>query len=100
MSAEVIHIAGYPVKVGPRCRQLCGWCGERLHDFDLRDIAVAPGEDGSPGEGLKPWEIGVLVRVTKMDRCTGYAVVPHTDGDELPAECCVEHSKPRLSVVR
>lgn len=80
----IIHIAGFPVKVGTKVRQLCAWCGEALQDADLRNIAVAPKADGSPGDSFTPWETGVLVAVNGSHSW----VEPHKDGDPIPKECC------------
>ena len=91
-----IHIAGWPIKVGSRGRQLCAWCGFVLFDVDHTQIAVAPECDGP-----KPWEMGALVATDAPDPksvLTVMRVVPHEDGSSLPLNCCA--SPPvKLSVV-
>ncbi len=78
-----VHIAGFPVRVGSRLRQLCAWCGEQLIDLDLDCIAVAPGSSvGAPGT----WETNALVAV---DGPVSWVVQPE-DGDKLPRECCAK----------
>jgi hypothetical protein len=82
--AKVIHIAGFTVRIGPHLRQRCSWCGAVLTDYDLRNVAVAPKEDGSPGDPPGTWETGSLVA---FDGCCSY-IVRHTDGDPIPSGFC------------
>lgn len=102
-SNNMIHLAGHPVQVGPRQRQLCAWCGFVLLEYDLTLIAVPNKPDGSPGDPPRPFEQGVLVQV----RSNFQMVVPHKDGDPLPSPNCVfedepvpEKQKPALRLVR
>lgn len=81
-----IHIAGWPVKVGSRGRQLCAWCGVVLFDVDHDRIMVASG-----GDGPRPWEVGELIATDGYDPRYPVAVahvVPHEDGAQLPLNCC------------
>jgi hypothetical protein len=78
----VIHIAGLRVHVGPYLRQRCAWCGAVLIDYDLTRTAVPTGTDPTPST----WPVADLVAV---DGNAAY-VVPHIDGDELPAGSCTE----------
>jgi hypothetical protein len=80
----IVHIAGFPVKVGQQSRQLCAWCGASLIDIDHRNVMVAPNADGTPGEGPHFWAIGVLVAV---DGPASW-VLEHEDGAQLPLEAC------------
>ncbi|HEU4731738.1 MAG TPA: hypothetical protein VFT22_27770 [Kofleriaceae bacterium] len=89
-----IHIAGFPVRVGTKGRQLCAWCGESLFDVDHSLVMVAPNADGSPGEPMQPWPTGELIAVEG----NGKWVVPHEDGAQLPVQCCAS-PPPRLTVV-
>jgi len=100
-----IHIAGFPVRVGNKGRQLCAWCGEVLFDVDyangtpvfnrIRDFwRVASNEDGTPGEGPRPWEIGDLIAVEG----NGKWVVPHDNGGPLPLQCCASQRPPLRQV--
>lgn len=84
-----IHIAGFPIKVGTKGRQLCGWCGAVLFNVDHALELVAPNADGSPGRGSTPWTPGALVRVEGNLS----VVVPHVDGDDLPADCCAPDAR-------
>jgi hypothetical protein len=79
-----IHIAGYPLKIGTKGRQLCAWCGERLFDVDHANEMCAPNADGSPGEGSRPWEPGTLI----AHEGNGWWVVPHEDGAQIPPRAC------------
>lgn len=76
----VVHIAGPDIQVGPRLRQRCGWCGTLLLDYSLDRIAVPEGQDPRPAT----WPVGDLIAV---DGGLSH-VVPHQDGDQLPAEAC------------
>ena len=82
--SRVVHIAGRPVKVGHRGRQLCAWCGAKLIDDDFSTIMVASNADGSPGELPRPWDDGALVAVDGSLSM----LVPHEDGTDLPDDCC------------
>ena len=76
----MIHIAGVDITIGPLIRQRCGWCGALLIDYDLTRIAVPAGQDPRPAT----WPVGDLVEVD--GNLT--TIVPHADGDKLPAEAC------------
>lgn len=89
---EVVHIAGVPITInspsaGRLVRQLCGWCGYELIDYDTGLMAVPVGQEGPPAT----WETGALVAV-----CGSMSyVVAHDDGDDLPdASCTFAHAHP------
>ena len=73
--APYIHIAGSPVKVGNKGRQLCAWCGAVLFEIDYAQNVA---------DGRKPWDVGALVAI----RGTMAHTVTHETGTSLPAECC------------
>jgi hypothetical protein len=75
------HIAGIDVQVGSHLRQRCSWCGDVLVDYALDRIAVPVGQDPRPAT----WPIGGLVDVDG----NWSAVIPHADGEQLPANACV-----------
>lgn len=79
---HVIHIAGPDITVGPLLRQRCAWCGAVLVDYDLTRIAVPIGQDPRPAT----WSVGALVEV---DGSASW-VVPHVDGEQLPADACAQ----------
>lgn len=89
------HLIGPTITVGGRYRRChCAWCGLRLEDADLANMAVAPGSKGPPpefppGEWLDVEDIGGVTRST---------LVKH-EGDEMPLNCCMEDVVPRLSLV-
>lgn len=89
-----IHIAGLEVRIGPLQRQLCAWCGLRLVDNDLRNIA------STDGSAPRVWEVGGLVEVTPGNP-TWYAALPHPEGGKLPDNACCppEARRPTLSLV-
>jgi hypothetical protein len=88
------HIAGFPVRIGRKGRQRCAWCGEML--FEVTGHEMSPARpDGMPEVQSRPWEVGRLVEVTKDGPVTGYVLIPHVDGDELPANACVGPPKLR-----
>lgn len=76
----MIHIAGVHIQVGSLLRQRCGWCGATLLDFDLDRVAVPAGQDPRPAT----WPVGDLIAVDGNLS----TVVPHDDGDSLPAGAC------------
>lgn len=76
----MIHIAGIHIQVGEFLRQRCGWCGTCLIDYDLSRVAVPEGQDPRPAT----WPVGDLIAVDGNLS----TVVPHADGDALPAEAC------------
>ena len=76
-----MHIAGLDIEVGGRfLRQRCAWCGAVLVDYDLERVAAPVGQDPRPSV----WPPGDLVRVDGNVS----AIVPHADGEKLPADCC------------
>lgn len=81
------HIAAIPITVGPLMRQLCGWCGHELIDYDLRlvGVEVRPGE-----EPQRPatFPVNELIR---FDGPARYPI-PHEDGADLPVDCCASLS--------
>jgi len=88
----VVHIATPPIQVGPLLRQRCGWCGALLLDYDLAGLA-SPCDERCQAGGCAPenhypatWAGGDLVEVDGA--CS--SVVPHIDGDELPAHACAQ----------
>lgn len=94
---STVHIVGIPILIGREARQRCSWCGELL--FEVTGHEMAPMKaDGSPPDPMRPWEPGSLLEVTKTQVCTGYSVVPHVDGDQLPANSCV--GPPKLRSIR
>lgn len=88
-----IHIAGFPVRVGSKCRQRCAWCDHILIDDDLDLIMVAPAADGSSGHGPLFWKLGSLVAVEGNGKWT-----VKDDGERLPPQCCASQG-PKLHVV-
>ena len=93
----MIHIAGQPVQVGSVCRQRCSWCGAVLQEVDLKNVAVHP--PPKPGEKLVfEFEVGRLIKVEGTNP-TSYHVLPHNDGDQMPAGFCGDEGKPRLRAV-
>lgn len=97
-----IHIAGFPVLVGPLGRQLCAWCGATLFDVDYEREMSPLNPDGSRPSGSQPWEAGALIAVdgepSSPHGRLSY-VVPHEDGKQLPVECCAGR-RPKLTAVR
>ena len=81
----VTHIAGFPVRIGNKARQLCAWCGERLIDDDYDLMAFAPGCDAEP----KYFEPNTLVEVETSADARFTTVVQPIDGD-LPRNCCAK----------
>jgi hypothetical protein len=82
---RIIHIAGYPLRVGNLYRQRCGWCPAILIDGDLSREMVAP---GSERDGPMFWETGALIEVATDGGFTSSALIPHKDGDKLPLRAC------------
>lgn len=75
------HIAAQQVTLNDRhLRQLCGWCGHTLIDYDLARIAVPLGQDPTPGT----WPVGALVTV---DGPASWVI----DGDQLPDDACASN---------
>lgn len=91
-----IHVAGFPVRVGYEAKQLCAWCGVTLSDCDYRNTMQPEGQTGDP---FHPFECGKLVEVTKDGPQTLSVVLPHVDGDQMPAGFCGDLGKARLRVV-
>lgn len=78
----VLHIAGLDVQVSGRLRQRCAWCGALLIDYELANIAVPVGQEGSPGI----WPFGELVLVDG-----GLSVlVEHDAAAPLPEGACAK----------
>jgi hypothetical protein len=88
----MIHIAGFPIRVGNHKRQLCAWCGFRLVDIDLANCASSDGAE--PGH----WEPNALVRVIDGNP-TAFIVVKHVEGEAIPAGWCGDEGKTRLRAV-
>jgi hypothetical protein len=101
MTTRAIHIAGFPVRVGSLYRQRCAWCEVVLIDGDTSCEAVAPSDDGAAqvARSLLFWETGGLVEVISGGGVTQTTIVPHTDGDPLPALSCPFPPR-KLEVVR
>lgn len=76
----IVHIAGPPVHVGTRLRQLCAWCGFEILYYDLANVAVPVGQDPEPAT----WGVGVLVAVEGGVQ----SVREHVDGADLPEDAC------------
>lgn len=90
-----IHIAGFPVRIGTKIRQLCAWCSYTFTDSDLADMAVAPNADGSPGPDPAKtwfWQTGDLIAVDGGVS----SLVRHKDGEPIPPQCC---ASPGLELV-
>ena len=90
---SVSHLAGASVCVdGRHLRQLCQWCGHRLVDEDLQNIAV---EGSSTDKPYYPkWQVGGWVRVDGPMR----SAVENEDG-KMPIDSCMRDVSPRLRVV-
>lgn len=99
---ERVHIAGFPIRVRNKARQLCAWCGFVLIDDDYELMAAAPNEDGTPYDWSKRffWEMNALVAVDgPAGGVTGSWVVKEdSENPKLPATCCA-HEPPVLRVV-
>lgn len=80
--AGVVHIVGTVVDVGSRTRQCCAWCGTVLLDGDAALGAAEAGHDPRPPH----FPPGVLLLVDGNMS----VVVEHEDGDQLPANACVD----------
>jgi hypothetical protein len=93
---STIHVAAIELRIGPLQRQVCAWCGLRLIDVDVRNIAVPDGQ--SPW--LHAWEVGGLVEVTDGNP-TGYVALPHPEDGKLPDNACCppEARRPKLALV-
>lgn len=91
-----VHIAGQPAQVGSVVRQRCSWCGYLFHEHDLATMAIhpPPKEDEKLSFEFNP---GALVEVEGINP-TRTSVIPHVDGDQLPAGFCGD-DKPRLKSV-
>lgn len=65
-SYGVAHWTGAWLRVGPRLRQRCAWCGAVMLDVDLSTIAFAGErtdvEPDDPTCGFPTWEPGTFVR--------------------------------------
>lgn len=81
--SRVVHIVGFSVTVGTRTRQLCAWCGEKLYDLDLANVAVFPAPKSGEQIGAK-FEIGKLL----AREGNAWWVLDHADGERLPADAC------------
>ena len=92
----MIHVAGFPVRVGYEAKQLCAWCGVILSECDYRNTAQPDGQTGDP---FSPFEVGRLVEVTKDGPCTASVVLPHVDGAPMPAGFCGDLGKARLRLL-
>lgn len=76
-----VHIAGPPITINGRYqRQLCAWCGHRLLDYDLANVAVPDDQPGPPAT----FPAGRLIQVIGAMAVT----LEQGDGDELPDGCC------------
>lgn len=89
-----IHIAGFPLRIGNRVRQLCAWCGERLIDDDLDAMAFAPGSDST----VRTFEVNALVSVERTAGLVSTGVFAHPEGEPLPVGSCARER--RLELVR
>lgn len=86
------HLAGAPIYVeGHFMRQLCQWCGYRLIDVDLRNIAV-PEEDA--GKPFPEWEVGAWIQVDGPR----WSVVQNEEG-KMPPDACMRDVSPLLKAV-
>jgi hypothetical protein len=91
-----IHIAGTPIRVGSKFRQLCAWCGHRLIDDDLGLMMVGPTADGSPGPGPMAFEVGALVEIEERGGVRRTAIVGAFSEPLRPGTCASER---RLALV-
>lgn len=78
-TTETVHIAGPDIQIGSHVRQLCAWCGHKLIDYDLNNVAVPEGPNGSPGT----WPRGALIAVDGR-----WAYVLGGDGSLVPPNSC------------
>lgn len=95
----ISHLAGAPITVEGRYRrQLCQWCGYRVEDVDLANVAVhCP--DGDVRDPFPSWEIGAWIRIDGPCRSV---VEPETnDAGEprMPGDSCMRDVSPLLTVV-
>jgi hypothetical protein len=98
---RTIHIAGFPVRIGPHCRQLCAWCGEKLVDANFDLVMVAPISEVTPDFIPGFWEMGALVAVDRSEetRAALSTLVSHAEGDPLPAGSCFRREHPSIRLV-
>lgn len=86
------HLAGTVITVqGRYVRQLCQWCGHRLVDVDLANIAV-PVEDAD--KPFPAWEVSAWIREDGPMRR-----VVETEGDRMPGDACMRDVAPLLRTV-
>lgn len=86
------HLAGAPVHVdGCFLRQLCQWCGYRLIDVDVRNIAT---ESSSADRSYPEWEVGAWIQVDgSMRRAL------QTEEGKMPSDSCMRDVSPLLRAV-
>ena len=89
------HLAGTALTVDGRFhRQLCQWCGLRLHDMDLRNVAI----EGSDTDWKPPaWEVSAWIRIEGQNP-TAFSVVEVEEG-KMPADSCMRDVSPLLKSV-
>lgn len=90
-----VHIAGTPIRVGSKFRQVCAWCGCRLIDDDLDCMFSAPTADGSPGPGPMAFDVGALVEIEEHGGVRSTGVVGAFK-EPLPPGTCASERKLRL----
>jgi len=96
---KVIHIAGFPVRVGRFFRQRCAWCGAVLIDYDLdRTMVAVSCEVGEKAFDVAAYDVGVLVEVSGLNPVMS-RVVEHVDGDDLPVGACANPYPARLELL-
>ncbi len=92
------HLAGGPVHVDSRyLRQLCQWCGYRLVDMDLHNVAmpVETAMSATPAKFPWPeWEVGAWIRVDGPMS----SVVEMGEG-KMPPDSCMRDVSPLLKSV-
>lgn len=76
-----IHIAGLPVRVGNRKRQLCAWCGHPLIDVCLEGYVSTNGWEPAY------FDPNDLISV-EGENPRLLSVVQHVDGDPIPVDWC------------
>lgn len=86
------HLAGTALTVDGRFhRQLCQWCGHRLHDMDLRNVAI----EGSDTDWKPPeWEVSAWIRIDGPLQS-----VIRVDEGKMPPDSCMRDVSPLLKAV-
>jgi len=94
---ERVHIAGFPLRVRNKARQLCAWCGFVLIENDYENMAAAPNEDGTAYDWSRGfYAMNALVAIDGPNGgVTGSWVVKEDpENPKLPSTCCA-YNQPR-----